>query len=252
VAEVYDQVRPGYPDQLFDDIHACTGLDRVPEVLEVGCGTGKATRSMAARGWPVTGVEPGPGMASVARRHLAAYPNARVIVSTFEEAAFAPQSFDVVCAATAWHWIEPSAGLRKAHDLLRPGGVIAIFGHVQVRGEVSPDFFVESQEIYERITNLWDPDPGAWRNEVPDPHADAIAASGLFEDVVTAQYDWDQVYDSNSYALQLRTYSGVIALLEAKREQLILELSELIRTRFGGRIIRPLVVKLAMGRKRDL
>jgi SAM-dependent methyltransferase len=249
VAETYDRIRPGYPGPLFDDIHAYTRLDRVPEVLEAGCGTGKATVSMAARGWQVIGIEPGPEMAAVARRHLASLPNARVIDSTFEDAVFPTQSFDVVCAATAWHWVDPAVGLRKAHELLRPGGVIAIFGHTQVRGETSLDFFVESQEIYERVTDLWDPDPGRWRRDVRDMHAEAIAASGLFEDVTAIQYDWDQVFDADSYALQLRTYSGVIALTQARREQLIAELADLIRTGFGGRITRPLVVQLAMGRK---
>ena len=196
------------------------------------------------------GVEPGAEMANVARRHLANYPSVKVLDDTFERAVLPPQSFDIVCAATAWHWVDPSVGLRKAHELLRPGGVIALFGHMQVRREISPDFFVESQEIYERITNLWDSDPGPWRHEVPDPHGESMAHCGLFEEITSRQYDWDQVYDADSYALQLRTYSGVIALPEAKRERLIAELSELIRRDFDGKITRPLVVKLALGRKR--
>ena len=171
------------------------------------------------------------------------------LVSAFEAVELNPGTFDIVCAATAWHWIDPAVGLRKVHEFLRPGGVIALFHHAQVRGETQPDFFVESRDIYERITNLWDPDPGAWRHEVPDPHGDSMRASGLFADIVSLQYDFDQVYDADSYALQLRTYSGVIALAEEKREQLIAELCDLIRTDFGGRLLRPLVVKLALGRK---
>ncbi|MFF0791644.1 hypothetical protein [Streptomyces spiralis] len=47
VPELYDRVRPGYPDELFADLAGVTGLDETSSVLEVGCGTGHATRSDA-------------------------------------------------------------------------------------------------------------------------------------------------------------------------------------------------------------
>jgi ubiquinone/menaquinone biosynthesis C-methylase UbiE len=51
VAELYDQARRGYPEQLFDDLFA---LAKIPpdksHILEVGCGTGQATCSLARRG----------------------------------------------------------------------------------------------------------------------------------------------------------------------------------------------------------
>jgi ubiquinone/menaquinone biosynthesis C-methylase UbiE len=50
VAELYDRVRPTYPGELFEDLVAITGLGQQSSVLEVGCGTGQATRSLAALG----------------------------------------------------------------------------------------------------------------------------------------------------------------------------------------------------------
>ncbi len=78
VPELYDRVRPAYPDELFADLVAITGMDRRSPVLEVGCGTGQATRSLAALGCSVTAVEPGAGMAALARQRLAAFPNVEV------------------------------------------------------------------------------------------------------------------------------------------------------------------------------
>jgi ubiquinone/menaquinone biosynthesis C-methylase UbiE len=46
VPELYDRVRPAYPDELFADLVAITGMDERSSVLEVGCGTGQATRSL--------------------------------------------------------------------------------------------------------------------------------------------------------------------------------------------------------------
>ncbi|HEY2332172.1 MAG TPA: hypothetical protein VGH94_09625, partial [Acidimicrobiales bacterium] len=59
VPDLYDRVRPAYPDALFDDLVAITGLDDRSSLLEVGCGTGQATRSLATLGCSVTAVEPG-------------------------------------------------------------------------------------------------------------------------------------------------------------------------------------------------
>ncbi|MET9896863.1 methyltransferase domain-containing protein [Streptomyces sp. NPDC006465] len=76
VPEIYDRVRPGYPDELFADLAAVTGMDERSSVLEVGCGTGQATRSLAALGCPVTAVEPGADTAAPAHRRIAAFRNA--------------------------------------------------------------------------------------------------------------------------------------------------------------------------------
>ncbi|WSX32685.1 methyltransferase domain-containing protein [Streptomyces sp. NBC_00984] len=85
VPELYDRVRPGYPDELFADLGAITGMDERSSVLEVGCGTGQATRTLAALGCSVTAVEPGTDMAALARQRIASFHNVEVETSTFEE-----------------------------------------------------------------------------------------------------------------------------------------------------------------------
>src|ERR1017187_8135252 len=101
VPELYDRVRPAYPDELFADLVAITGMDRRPSVLEVGCGTGQATRSLAALGCSVTAIEPGAGMAALARQRLAAFRNVEVENSTFEEWDDGGRRFDVLLAPAA-------------------------------------------------------------------------------------------------------------------------------------------------------
>jgi ubiquinone/menaquinone biosynthesis C-methylase UbiE len=82
--ELYDRVRPGYPDELFADLVTITGMDKGSSVLEVGCGTGQATRSLAALGCSVTAIEPGAEMAALARQRIATFCNVKVERSTFE------------------------------------------------------------------------------------------------------------------------------------------------------------------------
>ena len=113
VPELYDRVRPNYPDELFADLMAITGIHEGSSVLEVGCGTGRATRSLAGLGLSVTAVEPGTGMASLARQRLAGFDHVQVENSTFEAWDDHGRGFVLLLAAAhGTGWIPLSAGPR--------------------------------------------------------------------------------------------------------------------------------------------
>jgi SAM-dependent methyltransferase len=118
-AERYDRCRPAYPDALIDDVLGPRpeGLD----VLDVGCGTGIASRLMAQRGAKVLGVEVAPRMAEVARSH-----GINVEVGAFEDWGPAGRRFDRVTAAQAWHWLDMPVATAKAASALRPGGRLCL------------------------------------------------------------------------------------------------------------------------------
>jgi len=58
VAAEYDAVRPTYPRALFEDLAEVVGGPG-ERVLEVGCGSGQATRGLLERHWSVVAVDPG-------------------------------------------------------------------------------------------------------------------------------------------------------------------------------------------------
>ena len=81
-AELYALARPGYPLGLFDDLAATTDLQgATARVLEVGAGTGQATRGLVARGWSVVALEPGRELAATARRVLGGSAGVEVVVA---------------------------------------------------------------------------------------------------------------------------------------------------------------------------
>ncbi len=106
VADRYEAARPGYPAGLFDDLVELAGLRPGARLLEVGCATGKATRPLLERGFRVVCVELGERLAAGARASLAGLP-VEVHVSPFESWRGEAGSFDLVYAATAWHWVDP-------------------------------------------------------------------------------------------------------------------------------------------------
>src|SRR6266699_2694589 len=151
VPELYERVRPAYSGELFADLVAITGMGSGSPVLEVGCGTGQATRSLAALGLPVTAIEPGAGMAALARQRLAAFGGVEVETSAFEECDDGGRRFDVLVAASAWHCVDPSIGWRRAHDVLHPGGWMALLGNVVVRRPGEPEVYAQTADLHQRF-----------------------------------------------------------------------------------------------------
>jgi SAM-dependent methyltransferase len=121
-AERYDRARPRYPDALIQRVIAASpGL----EFLDVGCGTGIGARQYKAAGCTVLGVDPDVRMAEFARRT-----GVEVEIGNFENWDPSGRSFDAVVAGQAWHWVDPVLGARKAAQLLRPHGLLALYWHV--------------------------------------------------------------------------------------------------------------------------
>ena len=238
VAELYDRLRPTYPEPLFDDLVALGRLGPGARVVEIGCGTGQATRPLAARDLQVTCVEIGASLASVARQRLAGSSGVEVVTADFETWEPSQPPFDAVVAFTAIHWIAPETRYAKAAALLRPGGIIGIVATHHVLSPDGDQFFAEVQEDYEAVL----PDDPKTREGGPvDPDkvadlTDEIAASGLFRPVHVNRYLWDVVYDADEYVGLLETYSNHRALDCATRAQLLEQIHRRAMSRPDGRV----------------
>jgi SAM-dependent methyltransferase len=280
VPELYDRVRPTYPDELFADLVAITGMDERSSVLEVGCGTGQATRPLAAFGCSVTAVEPGAGMAALARQRLATFRNVEVQTSTFEEWDDRGRRFDVLVAASAWHWVDPSTGWRRAHDVLNPGGWMALLDNVVVRRPGEPEVYAETADLHERYS----PGNPEWGHP---PLEDEVRATdegwglvkdpgGLFGDgrwtdtginsvrwglgkdpggsfgpTIVRWYPSVQWFDGDGFSDLLRSTSLYRQLDRDVREPLLEAIAERIRTRMGDRAVRRYLSVLRVGQRAE-
>jgi predicted O-methyltransferase YrrM len=124
-ADLYHQARPDYPEPLYDTLVQAAGLRVGDQLLEIGCATGKATIPLARR-FRITCIEIGSALTAAARSNLADFRHVEIIESAFE--TWSPQparQFDLVFAATAWHWLDPATRYQRAWQLLRSGGHLA-------------------------------------------------------------------------------------------------------------------------------
>ena len=249
-AELYDRVRPGYPPRLYVDLLLATGLQPGDRALEIGPGTGQATKEMARAGFAVTAVELGANLAAVARRNLAPYPTCSVEVADFEKWPLPAEGFDLVYSATAFHWLNEETRLAKCRAALRPGGWLAVWDSWHCAGGTA-QFFIDAQECYER----WDPTtPPGLRLTEPDLLADnaaRVTTADGFEQPIHRRYFWEQTYTAESYLDVLRTYSGHIAMQPKAQQGLFDCIRDLIDNRYGGQITKAYLTRIRMARRAD-
>ena len=169
-ADLYAATRPGYPPALAAFVTATAGIGPGSPVLEVGCGTGQLTESLAPSGCALTAIDIGPSMIAAARRHLAGA-GIRFQVVSFEDLEARPASFDLVVAGAAFHWIDPEVRFAKAARLLRRGGWLAVAGYEE---RYDPPLGPGLDALWRQRATA----AGAWVTEPAD--AAAISASGLF------------------------------------------------------------------------
>ncbi|RZS90832.1 methyltransferase family protein [Motilibacter rhizosphaerae] len=249
MAEGYDAARPGYPDALFADLAGIAGLGPGSRVLEIGAGTGQATRGLLARGWRVRALEPGPALAAVLRRNLGDHPALEVVEATFEEDE-PDEPVDLVVAATAWHWLDPATAYGRAATLLRPGGSLAVIATEHVLPADGDLFFRDVEELYDEV-GLGDGKGGPQPpDSIEPPQQEALRSSTSFDEPVVRRYVQGVDYTADAYVAVLETYSGHIAASPEQRERLFAGIRQRIAARPEGLVRKHYLNLLQVARRR--
>jgi SAM-dependent methyltransferase len=236
-------------------------------VLEIGCGTGQLTRSLAELGVDLRCLEPGSALAQTASSNLANFRNVEVIQATFEEAAEEPGAFDLVVSATAFHWIDPRLSFAKAAALLRPGGFLGLLTNAHGSGGSQAEVAAEVQALHRELA----PDVGGW--EFPSAEEiDKTARQGgdiaavwhrlerkferppavgeFFEPPFVAIFPWLAHYHTEEYLAMLATHSSYALMDPARRAALFGRIGELVDGRLNGHVTKQYVSVMALARRR--
>jgi ubiquinone/menaquinone biosynthesis C-methylase UbiE len=247
VPELYNEARPGYPDELFSTLIDVSNLHKDSKLLEIGPGTGQATRPLAKKGFDITCVEIGNSLTELAKYELRHYSNVEIITGAFEEVVLPPTSFDLVFAATSFHWIEPSAKFLKPHGLLKNKGHLAIIHTNHVSDEKGDVFFNLSQPIYDRygFTDKKQKPKLPESNDVKPDEMDKrlfrLIHFGIFPVVVT--------YTAKNFVQLLNTYSNHLAASKEVQTAFFQEIETLIMDKFQDKIEKHFAMSLSIGQK---
>lgn len=221
VANQYERYRLNYPDELVHAVAQYAGRP-LRFALEVGAGTGKATRLFASRGMEVTALEPDAQMAHVLGTTTRGIP-VEPVLTTFEEFRTA-RRFDLVYAAAAWHWTDPARRWARAVELLVPGGVLALFGRpAELKDRV---LFAAVDEIEKRV--LPDDDPSVvhpWSVE------EMASADGL-TDIVQRDLPCVVTTTAGDFVGRLATVSAYLMLSPQARARALGQIYSVLPDRF--------------------
>lgn len=240
-AEIYHEIRPSYPPSMFDDLFRL--LPGRPTILEVGPGTGQATRDLLSRGATVHAIEIGPAMAAKLREVLPSTA-LRITIGDFEEIDVEDHGFDAVFSATAYHWISPKAQVDRPVNVLKPGGVVAIVDLNQVSSPDDKGFFAAAQPIYERYGEGHAGPRAPERDAVDPPIRGALRQDPRFSNVEVRAYDWNQTYSAAGYRKLMLSYSSTQMMPRPARQGLLDAMESFVRQQFGNQVTRPIVVTL--------
>jgi SAM-dependent methyltransferase len=213
-AEVYEKARPEYPAEAVDWL---LPLDAVT-VLDLGAGTGKLTRALAARGLEIFAIDPSPKMLDQLR---AAIPGATVSVGVAEDIPLADASVDAVLVGQAWHWVDQDAALPSVARVLRPGGTLGLVWNL--RDERVP--------WVSRLTRVMHPSEAEQFSET------GHIERGPFGDIESARFEWSRDFTRDELLDLVRSRSYFITAVAAEQASILSSVNHLLDTDpdVGGR-----------------
>jgi len=225
IADEYDRARPSYPDELFDAVMELGSLQAGDAALEIGAGTGKATRGFTARGLAVHALEPSAGMARVLRA-------TGVDVEETDVEGWEPReaAYRLAFAAQAWHWVPDANRYEKVATSLAPGGTLALFWN---KGRELPEpLRADNNAAYHEHAPGLTSSTGHWEL---DRALDEIAAADAFGAPTKRVFTWYQSYTTREWLELLGTHSDHRILPEAQRVRLHAAVGHAVN-KHGGRV----------------
>ena len=245
----YEDGRPTYPEAVYAALAEAGALRPGITVFEVGPGTGQATARLIEVGVAsLAAVEPDPQLAAYLATRFADTV-VEVVNASFEAADLPPGAFDLGIAATSFHWVDPATGLARAHDLLRPGGIWAMWWNL-VHDPAGDAFSRALLPILCDVTL-----PPSLRGATHDHYAlrtdDRIAdlRDAGFVDVAATILSFDLPMSAARIRALYATFSMVRRLDPLQRSSMLDAIERVAMDDFGGTVARTFRTPLYIARK---
>lgn len=235
LVDAYDAGRPTYPPALYDLVERLAAPLRDAFVVEIGAGTGIATRALRDRGATVLALDIGERMLGRLRQRTPGHP---VALARAEALPVQDGVAHLVCAAQAWHWVDVSAAAPEVQRVLRPDGALAVWWN-NVAADGLP-WFEAQQERLEAMSPGYSRDYRSERAEV--------ALSRYFPDVEVHTLAWSRTLSLDEYVVWLRSKSYVAAIGDRLEDFLAAEQASLASAFPDGAVVEPFEVRLVVAR----
>ena len=245
----YELARPEYPSRVYHVLTRRCGLVPGARVLEVGPGTGQATRHLLGHGARVVAVELGAALAARLRRNLAGS-GLNVIEGDFTEVELPAGTFDLAVCATALHWLDAATAIPRFGRLLRPGGWLAVWWTVFGDPRANPPWRYELDNLFLRCLPHERRDPA----EIPEPlrveaRTAEIGAGGWFGPTQVEIIPWEYELTPVAARRLFATFPGIRLAPAPQREAFLDALGELVAGQPGGVVTDHYVTALYLAQR---
>jgi ubiquinone/menaquinone biosynthesis C-methylase UbiE len=122
-AELYQQVRPGYPQDIVSWLKDQLHLNENSSVVDLGAGTGKFLSSLQQITTQITAVEP---VAEMLTQLKQAFPDVNTLQAFSNDLPLASGTIDAVVCAQSFHWFASMDTLTEIHRILKPEGQLGL------------------------------------------------------------------------------------------------------------------------------
>jgi len=235
----YHRSRPGHPDRVYEILEERCGLGAGAVVLEIGSGTGQATRPLLERGVArLVAIEPDPELAD----YLPSVTDGRpeILRTTLEDADLPPGTFDLGVAASSFHWVDATRGLAVIREALRPGGWWAMWW-THFGDETRPDAFRDAiDHLMEDVASS----PGAEGISRDPAAAMAVLAEAGFERAQLELIPSSREGDADGIRGLFATFSPIARLEPSRRDEILDGIARIAREDFDDYVVKPVLTRL--------
>lgn len=217
-SEIYAQVRPQYPQELFQFLASeCKGHR---SAWDAACGNGQAAVNLATFFEQVQATD-------ISEQQIAhALLNPKVIYSVqpVERTDFGTSQFDLVCVAQALHWFDLELFWPEVKRVIKPGGIFAAWGYTWFSIEDSID-----ESIRERILPIIEP---YWAPQVKllwDHYRDVPFP---FVPVETPRIQMRMNWDLTQLFAYLNSWSAVRLCVQEQGNKFLLDAYEAVKNKW--------------------
>lgn len=225
IGEDYDKTRPSYEPELIQWIINTLQLNEQNQLLEIGCGTGKATLTFSQLNCSLVGLEPNPDFYVIAQKNCSTYPKINLKATSFEEWQPKGQLFDGVIAANVFHWLPPQISYPKSYQILKEKGHLILLWNLSL--QPTWDIYQTLQPIYQTYAPTLDKyETIEQQKMVIKQFGNLVLESQQFHHLQDKQKVCRVIYSVDDYLTLLSTYSPYIALKADIRQSLFEELRQ--------------------------
>jgi len=146
-ADVYQKARPSYAQAMLDFIAQKWQIGNGSMVADIGSGTGILTRQLLGLGARVYAVEPNADMRAKAEEMLGDNPNFVSVIGTAEQTGLPDHSFQLVTAASAFHWFDAERFKLECERILLPGAPVVLAWN---KAELSAEINLGRERIFKK------------------------------------------------------------------------------------------------------